>query len=231
MEPKLIVALDFNNKEDTLSLVERLDPSHCILKVGSELFTLLGPSLVKELVSRRFKVFLDLKFHDIPNTVASACKVVADLGVWMVNVHASGGMAMMQAAVAALADYGHNKPLLIAVTVLTSFDDHELQQIGLNKPVVEQAKQLALLAKNAALDGVVCSAHEVQAIKESCGHSFITVTPGIRLASENQDDQCRIMTPKAAIQAGSDYLVIGRPITRATNPAQVVQYILKSLCE
>lgn len=229
MMPKLIVALDFDNEHDALNLVEKLNPKSCALKVGSELFTLLGTNFVKQLVNRQFKVFLDLKFHDIPNTVAKACKAGAELGVWMMNVHASGGMSMMQAARKAIDSYGVNRPLLIAVTVLTSFNQNELTSIGINIPVIDHVKKLAILTQESGLDGVVSSAQEVRVIKSACGDQFITVTPGIRLASNSGDDQSRVMTPKQALEEGSDYLVVGRPITQATNPEVVVAEILNSI--
>lgn len=226
---QLIIALDYDKQSDALNLVDQLDPSLCALKVGSELFTLFGTQFVKELVSRNFPVFLDLKFHDIPNTVARACKAGADLGVWMMNVHASGGMKMMQAAREAIEPFGTDKPLLIAVTILTSFNEAELATVGINNSLKTQVKQLAVLAKESGLDGVVSSAFEVVDIKQSCGADFLTVTPGIRLDSNSKDDQSRVMTPAQAIKAGSDYLVIGRPITQAKNPAQTVDLILSSL--
>lgn len=229
MTSKLIVALDFDNELDALNLVEKLDPKSCGLKVGSELFTLLGTSFVKQLIKRQFNVFLDLKFHDIPNTVAKACKAGADLGVWMMNVHASGGMSMMQAARKAIDSYGVNRPILIAVTVLTSFKQNELTTIGVTAPVIDQVKNLAILTKESGLDGVVSSAQEVKIIKSSCNDQFITVTPGIRLASNSNDDQSRVMSPKQAIEEGSDFLVVGRPITQAANPEIVVDEILSSI--
>ena len=228
---QLIVALDFDNVNEALALVEQLNPELCALKVGNELFTRFGPDFVKQLVSRQFKVFLDLKFHDIPNTVAKACQAGADLGVWMMNVHASGGMDMMTAARRAIEPYGVERPLLIAVTVLTSFEESVLASIGIQTPVITHVKKLAALAKNSGLDGVVSSAHEVQTIKQECGSQFITVTPGIRLANDAKNDQSRIMTPQQAIAAGSDFLVVGRPITQSTNPAQVVMDILANLSQ
>ncbi|HDI5443850.1 TPA: orotidine-5'-phosphate decarboxylase, partial [Legionella pneumophila] len=227
MTPKLIVALDFDNQDNALQLVDKLDPNHCALKVGSELFTLLGPQFVKELVRREFKVFLDLKFHDIPNTVAKACHSAAELGVWMMNVHAIGGLKMLQAARESLKTYGKDKPLLIAVTVLTSFEEAELASVGISNTLPEQATHLAMLAREAGLDGVVSSAHEVKIIKQKCGENFITVTPGIRLPNNLKDDQSRVMTPQQAIREGSDFLVIGRPITQASNPHEVVSALLR----
>ncbi|HIG0327119.1 TPA: orotidine-5'-phosphate decarboxylase [Legionella pneumophila] len=229
MTPKLIVALDFDNQDNALQLVDKLDPDHCALKVGSELFTLLGPQFVKELVRREFKVFLDLKFHDIPNTVAKACHSAAELGVWMINVHAIGGLKMLQAAKESLKTYGQNRPLLIAVTVLTSFEEAELASVGVSNSLPEQATHLAMLAREAGLDGVVSSAYEVKIIKQKCGENFITVTPGIRLPNNLKNDQSRIMTPQQAIREGSDFLVIGRPITQASNPYEVVSALLRDL--
>jgi len=228
---KLIIALDFADKNAALALMEQLDPATCAVKIGSEMFTLFGSDFVRSVVAKGFKVFLDLKFHDIPHTVASASTASADLGVWMLNVHASGGLAMMQAARKALDSYGVNRPLLIAVTVLTSMDGCELPTIGIVRPVQEHVAELARLAQQAELDGVVCSALEASLIKIVCGHKFLTVTPGIRLAHEPQDDQTRIMTPVQALKAGSDYLVIGRPITRAAQPAEVLRDLLLTLTE
>ena len=227
MSLKLIVALDFDDRSTALELVDQLDPTLCALKVGNEMFTLYGADFVRVLIARQFKVFLDLKFHDIPNTVARACKASADLGVWMLNVHASGGLTMMQAARNALVPYGPSRPLLIAVTVLTSLSAADLLSFGVVKPVEKWVDSLARLAQEAGLDGVVSSALEVPTIKASCGQHFLTVTPGIRFTTDGQDDQARVITPARAIKAGSDYLVIGRPITRASNPGQVVLDVLK----
>lgn len=232
--PSLIVALDYDHEADMWSLVDTLDPAWCALKVGSELFTALGPDLVRRLVVRGFKVFLDLKFHDIPNTVAKACAVAADLGVWMLNVHASGGVRMMQAARKAIGE-GKDRPLLIAVTVLTSLSQRELADLGVQNKLITHVVHLAQSANDAGLDGVVSSALEVPLIKNTCGQDFLTVTPGIRLLEENKpdwntkDDQARVMTPTLAKQAGSDYLVIGRPITCADDPINVIQQILAEL--
>lgn len=229
MSNKLIVALDFDNHTTAMALVDQLDPSLCALKVGSEMFTLFGTDFVKVLVARKFNVFLDLKFHDIPNTVAHACKAAADLGVWMINVHASGGVAMMDAARKALTSYGPKRPLLIAVTVLTSMSAADLLAMGVREPLETRVCALARLAQEANLDGVVSSALEVPAIKAACGADFLTVTPGIRLLSDTHDDQARVMTPERALKAGSDFLVIGRPITQASNPALVVHDLLQSM--
>ncbi|AHE67335.1 orotidine-5'-phosphate decarboxylase [Legionella oakridgensis] len=229
MSIKLIVALDFDNLPAALRLVDALDPAHCAVKIGNEMFTLFGPTVVQTLVAQQFKVFLDLKFHDIPNTVARSCRAAADLGVWMMNVHAIGGLSMMQAAREALMSYGAARPLLIAVTVLTSMGHHELLTLGIQETLEVHVRKLACLAKEAALDGVVSSAHEAPLIKEACGSNFVTVTPGIRLTTAKTDDQTRIITPADALKAGSDYLVVGRPITQAEKPAQVVQQLLAEI--
>ncbi|KTC78321.1 orotidine-5'-phosphate decarboxylase [Legionella brunensis] len=227
--PKLIIALDFCKQNEALDLIDKVDPSQCALKIGSEMFTLFGMDFVRGLIQRRFKIFLDLKFHDIPNTVAQACRACAELGVWMINVHAMGGLQMMQSAKEAVSHYTSNRPLLIAVTVLTSMSSSELPTIGLEPSVDKQVERLAKLAYQAELDGVVCSAFEVPTVKEVCGSSFLTVTPGIRLSENEKDDQVRIMTPEQATELGSDFLVIGRPITRASNPSQVIDKILSSI--
>jgi orotidine-5'-phosphate decarboxylase len=229
MLSKLIIALDFDKQSDALNLIDQIDPTNCALKVGSEMFTLFGPDFIKLLIGRQFKVFLDLKFYDIPNTVAKACKACADLGVWMINLHALGGIKMMQAARQAIETYGDDKPILIGVTVLTSFTEEDLTSIGVNQSILDQVKYLASLVKDSGLDGVVSSAHEVKIIKQICGSEFITVTPGIRLARNLKDDQSRIMTPLQAIKEGSDYLVVGRPITQSTNPTQVISEILSDM--
>ncbi len=233
--PKLIIALDFDDEISAWTLIDKLDPNSCALKVGSELFTHLGPDFVRALVLRQFRVFLDLKFHDIPHTVAKACIAAAELGVWMLNVHASGGVEMMRAAREAIDSLGTNRPLLIAVTVLTSMTAEQLWELGVRSLLLDHVCQLAKHAKEAGLDGVVSSALEVASIKARCGTDFLAVTPGIRLADDHQaswkaeDDQHRIITPRQAIQSGSDYLVVGRPITRAKHPEQVVQDILLQL--
>jgi orotidine-5'-phosphate decarboxylase len=230
---KLIVALDFADWHAVESLVTQLDPRQCRVKVGHQLFTSLGPDVIRRLHALGFQVFLDLKFHDIPNTVASACLAAADMGVWMVNVHAAGGPAMLEAARTALMGYGTDKPLLIAVTVLTSMDTAALTAIGLpEQPVIRQVSRLAQLTADCGLDGVVASAQEATAIRQAQGDEFIIVTPGIRLTGDKQgvgDDQQRIVTPKTACQAGADYLVVGRPITQAAAPQQVVTQLLHDL--
>ena len=224
----VIVALDFDNQQAALSLADQLDPSQCRLKVGKELFTAAGPALVKALVARDFDVFLDLKFHDIPNTVAKAVKASADLGVWMANVHASGGSRMMSAAKQALDEQG-SEMQLIAVTVLTSMDDTDLLETGVQRSPSEQVLHLAQLTQNCGLHGVVCSAQEASSLKSALGAEFKLVTPGIRLADSAADDQRRIVTPQKAMQLGSDYLVIGRPITQSANPLQTLIEINNSL--
>jgi orotidine-5'-phosphate decarboxylase len=228
-DAKVVVALDFDNKDDALAFVDKIQPNDCRLKVGKEMFTYFGPEFVKELTNRGFDVFLDLKFHDIPNTVAKAVTAAAELGVWMVNVHASGGSEMMIKAKQALEKYGDNAPLLIAVTVLTSMGEEDLLGLGITKSPAEQVMSLAKLTKEAGLDGVVCSAWEAQSLKASLGEDFKLITPGIRPVGSTSDDQKRIMTPEQAISVGVDYLVIGRPITKAENPQMVLQSINLSL--
>ncbi|MEX0334745.1 orotidine-5'-phosphate decarboxylase [Vibrio tubiashii] len=229
IDQKVIVALDYDNQADALAFVDRIDPSSCRLKVGKEMFTLFGPDFVKELHKRGFSVFLDLKFHDIPNTCSKAVRAAAELGVWMVNVHASGGERMMTASREILEPYGKDRPLLIGVTVLTSMEQTDLAGIGLNIAPQEQVIRLANLTKNSGLDGVVCSAQESSMLKSELGKEFKLVTPGIRPAGAAVGDQKRIMTPVDAIQAGSDYLVIGRPITQAADPAAVLSDINATL--
>ena len=225
---KIIVALDFNDLAEVLHFVEQIQPSECRLKVGKELFTAYGPQIVRELHARGFEVFLDLKFHDIPNTVYKAIRVAADLGVWMVNVHASGGREMLIKARQAIQDSQH-KPLLIAVTILTSLSDAEVAEIGYSRSLTEQTLYLAQLSYACGIDGVVCSAHEAAAIKQVTNAKFLTVTPGIRLSADKTDDQTRIMTPVQAIASGADYLVIGRPITQALAPATTLRAINQSI--
>lgn len=217
METPVIVALDFPSAQPALELVARLSPELCRLKVGKELFTRSGPALVEDLQQRGFEVFLDLKFHDIPNTVAAAVRAAAELGVWMVNVHAGGGRRMMEAAVAALSGLSH-KPLLIGVTVLTSMSDADLAELGYDETAAQRVQRLAALAASSGLDGVVCSALEAQALRAARGDGFRLVTPGIRLAGDAAGDQRRVVTPADAVALGSDYLVIGRSITAAADP-------------
>ena len=224
----VIVALDYPTQAQALSLVDQLDPRQCRLKVGKELYTREGAPVLAALHQRGFEVFLDLKFHDIPNTVAKACAVAADLGVWMVNVHASGGEKMMQAAREALDKMGAST-LLIAVTVLTSMSQADLQQIGVDVDPMDQVMRLAGLANNSGLDGVVCSAQEASRLKHQFGTEFKLVTPGIRPVGAAANDQQRIMTPPQALQAGVDYMVIGRPITQADQPAVALKHIINSI--
>jgi orotidine-5'-phosphate decarboxylase len=215
--PRVIVALDFPAAAPALALVERLDPAQCRLKVGKELFTRLGPGLVQDLAARGFQVFLDLKYHDIPNTVAAACAAAADLGVWMLNLHASGGRRMMAAARERLEGLAQ-RPLLIAVTILTSLGSEDLAEVGFSGDPEANVLRLAALTEAAGLDGVVCSPREAAAIRAQAGPGFRLVTPGVRPASAALDDQKRVMTPADAIRAGASYLVVGRPITAAPDP-------------
>lgn len=225
MKYKLIVALDFHTEQEALQVVDSLSPEICALKVGSEMFTLFGEQFIKKLVAKGFKIFLDLKFHDIPTTVSNSCKAAAELGVWMINVHASGGSAMLTAAKDALSGFKKDaRPLLIAVTVLTSMQQEDLPEIGIDLPLVQQVLNLAALAKKCGLDGVVSSALEVPKIKELCGKDFLTVTPGIRFNSDNFD-QKRVITPVQAYALGSDFLVVGRPITKAKDPLLAIQQL------
>jgi orotidine-5'-phosphate decarboxylase len=219
-EPRIIVALDFAEEELALALTGRLHPALCRVKIGQELFTAAGPQLVESIMRQGFDVFLDLKFHDIPNTVASACKAAAGLGVWMLNVHALGGRKMLVAAREAVAG---GKTRLIAVTLLTSLDREDLDEIGLKGNPGEIVQRLALLAQDCGLDGVVCSALEARQLRGMIPDAFCLVTPGIRPADTVANEQKRIATPREAIENGSDYLVIGRPITRARDPIQVLQ--------
>ena len=228
-DPKVVVALDFDRLRSAYSFVDKLDPSLCKLKVGKEMFTHFGPEFVKHLIDKQFKVFLDLKFHDIPNTVAKACIAAADMGVWMVNVHASGGPVMMEQARKGLESYGLQRPLLIAVTVLTSMDQAQLSAIGINRSPAEQVLHLAKLTRQCGLDGVVCSAQESSLLKTEVAKDFVLVTPGIRPEGSDKGDQIRVMTPKQAIIAGSDYLVIGRPVTQSDDPLQTLIDINNSL--
>lgn len=223
--PRIIVALDFPSEQPALALADTLNPEKCRLKVGKELFTRSGPGLVKALHARGFDVFLDLKFHDIPNTTSAAVAAAADLGVWMVNVHASGGEKMMTACRERLEPYGNERPLLIAVTVLTSMAAEDLAGIGISGSPADQVSRLATLTRHCGLDGVVCSAHEAPELKAAHGADFKLVTPGIRPLSAEKGDQQRIMTPNDAIKTGSDYLVIGRPITQAANPLAALESI------
>jgi orotidine-5'-phosphate decarboxylase len=250
----IIVVLDYPNAASAWKLVNQLTPELCRLKVGKELFVAAGPDFVRQLVAKGFDVFLDLKFYDIPNTVAHACVAAANLGVWMINVHCSGGTKMMQAARQAIDQQAGHKPLLIGVTVLTSMVNDDLSECGVNKSTDEQVLDLAELAYQSGLDGVVCSANEAKVLRAKFGKDFCLVTPGIRFISplvpsgaqvgevavskrsedrrergSREDDQQRVMTPKAATLAGSDYLVIGRPITQCPDPLQALNDIIKSI--
>lgn len=224
----IVVALDYPTQAQALAMAKQLNPTQCRVKVGKELFTSAGPQVVEALHKLGFEVFLDLKFHDIPNTCAKACAAAAELGVWMVNVHASGGRRMMEAARNEI-DKASHQPLLIGVTVLTSMEQTDLAELGLNISPIEQVERLAKLTQGSGLDGVVCSAKEVELISKVCGKDFLTVTPGIRPAGTEQGDQRRILTPAQAKAAGVHYMVIGRPITQAADPALACADIIKEL--
>jgi orotidine-5'-phosphate decarboxylase len=227
-DPKIIVAVDCADAKAAVELAAKLSPALCRLKVGKELFTAAGPQLVERLMRDGFEIFLDLKFHDIPNTVAQACKAAAALSVWMVNVHALGGRRMMEAAREALAEVAR-PPKLIAVTVLTSMGPEDLAELGIGGTPAQMVLRLAQLARNSGLDGVVCSAQEAALLRRECGGEFCLVTPGIRPMQAGMDDQMRVMTPRAALESGSDYLVIGRPITRAADPLQALREISQQI--
>jgi orotidine-5'-phosphate decarboxylase len=227
-ESRVIIALDFPDAATALDLTRRLDPRCCRVKVGKELFTATGPALIEALSEQGFEVFLDLKYHDIPNTVAGACRAAAALGVWMVNVHALGGRAMMRAAREAIEGVPH-RPLLTAVTVLTSLSAPELPEIGLSGTPQDNVLRLARLAQAAGLDGVVCSAQEARALRAALGEGLVLVTPGIRMADDSAGDQSRVVTPHEAIVAGATYLVVGRPVTRAPDPQAALARILADL--
>lgn len=226
--PRVFVALDFPSAADALTLAHRLEPSQCGVKVGKELFVSAGPDLVRKLVDHGYAVFLDLKFHDIPNTVANACAAAARLGVAMLNVHASGGRTMLDAAREAV-DRASSRPLLIAVTVLTSLNDLDVREIGFAEDARALSARLAALAQACKLDGVVCSPQEAALLRKATGPDFKLVTPGIRLADAHKDDQARIATPASAVRAGADYLVIGRPITHAADPVATLAAINASI--
>lgn len=228
-DPRVIVALDYDNKDTALAFVDKLDSSLCKLKVGKEMFTLFGPEFVKALIAKGFDVFLDLKFHDIPNTVAKACKAAAELGVWMVNVHASGGLPMMQAAKEAIATSSNPHTKLIAVTVLTSMDEAQLADVVSGVTPEQQVLRLAALTEKAGLDGIVCSAQEASALREKHSDDFLLVTPGIRPVGADAGDQKRVMTPPDAMKAGVSYLVMGRPITKAEDPIAVLKSVNESI--
>jgi orotidine-5'-phosphate decarboxylase len=223
-EKRIIVPLDFPQERSALEMADKLDPSLCRVKVGKELFTAAGPHVVRELNARNFEVFLDLKFHDIPNTVAGACRSAARLRIWMLNVHASGGEAMLLAARKAIDEESH-RPLLIGVTILTSLSEADIHAIGFSGTVLENVERLALLTQAAGLDGVVCSAAEAPGLRKIVAPSFKLVTPGIRLPGDDNGDQARVVTPADAMAMGSDYLVIGRSITRAEDPVAALKQI------
>jgi len=232
-DPRIIVALDFADGARAMALVDRLDPEICALKIGKELFVSAGPDLVRSIVARGFKVFLDLKFHDIPSTVAQACAAATRLGVWMLNVHAAGGRAMLTASresvIEAARAQGRPAPRLIAVTVLTSLGQADLDEIGLSGGTEGAVLRLAKLASLCGLDGVVCSALEAKALRRALGPAFVLVTPGIRPTGSASADQARIVTPEAAVAAGADFLVIGRPITEAPDPVAALGRINAAL--
>ena len=228
IHPRIIVALDYPEAAAALELATRLDPGLCRLKVGKELFTAAGPSVVEQLMRRGFEIFLDLKFHDIPNTTGQACKAAATLGVWMVNVHALGGRKMLEAAQAAV-QLATQPPKLIAVTVLTSMAQQDLAEIGIGATPADMVLRLATLARDCGLDGVVCSAQEAALLRQHCGAQFCLVTPGIRLPDAAADDQSRVATPRNALENGASYLVIGRPITRADDPLRALQEITQQM--
>jgi orotidine-5'-phosphate decarboxylase len=232
LDTRIIVALDYADAPSALNLVDQLNPTLCNLKVGKELFTAAGPQLVEKLIAKDFKVFLDLKFHDIPTTVKKACQAASNLGVWMLNVHASGGSAMMQSALEGV-DIGSQrqaeKPILIAVTVLTSMNQANLTEIGIQENVENQVLKLAKLSQSAGLQGVVCSAQEAQILRQHLGSDFLLVTPGIRPATSQLDDQSRVLTPTQALSMGASYLVIGRPITQAAEPLVALTQIYEEI--
>ena len=228
-DSRIIVALDYPVASEAIQFVDQVSPSLCRLKIGKELFTAAGPELVRSLVARGYDIFLDLKFHDIPNTVNKAIRAAAQLGVWMVNVHALGGRDMMVAAKQAIDEFDGEAPYLIAVSVLTSTNQQGLNEIGINKTPVQSVMDLTALALDCGLDGMVCSAQEVESIRAQFGQDPLLVTPGIRPAGSDSNDQQRIMTPLQAIAAGSSYLVIGRPITTHANPVAQLESINQSL--
>jgi orotidine-5'-phosphate decarboxylase len=223
-DPKIVIALDYAQPQDALTFTKQLDPTLCRLKVGKELFTTGGPQLVDALIAKDFDVFLDLKFHDIPSTVSKACEAASRLGVWMLNIHASGGQAMMEAAREGVERSGRN-PILIAVTVLTSMNQATLNQLGVAGSVEDHVLRLAKLTKASGLDGVVCSAQEARKLRDNFGQDFCLVTPGIRPADASLDDQSRVVTPRQALDLGSSYLVIGRPITQSASPLETLKKI------
>ncbi len=227
-KPRIIVALDYPDATQALELVEQLEPALCRLKVGKEMFTRLGPAFIEQLSGRGFEIFLDLKFHDIPNTVAAACDAAADLGVWMMNLHASGGRRMMEAARERLAQRSVH-PLLVAVTILTSLSTEDIAEVGYRGDPAENVMRLAELASQSGMDGVVCSPLEAAELRARIGQDFLLVTPGVRPKDAAGDDQRRVMTPADAINAGATHLVIGRPITGATEPIEALRRINREI--
>jgi orotidine-5'-phosphate decarboxylase len=227
--PHIIVALDNLDRTSAVLLAKQLNPKQCRLKIGKELFTAYGPSLVEQLMKLDFEIFLDLKFHDIPNTTAKACLAAAKLGIWMLNVHTLGGIAMLRAAHEAIDKLTGYKPLLIGVTLLTSLTEQDLSALGFQNSLEQQVLSLAELAYQTGLDGVVCSPHEAFSLRKKFGEKFCLVTPSIRLTDSPPDDQQRHLTPKEAISQGADYLVIGRPITQAKNPVEVLDLIINEI--
>lgn len=224
----LIIALDFASADEALNLAKRLPPEQCRVKVGKELFTAGGPHIVEELQKLGFEVFLDLKFHDIPNTVGRAVSAACKLGVWMLSIHALGGNKMLDAACDAVLR-AQNSPLLVAVTILTSMQDDDLVALGFHHCLADEVQLLAGMARDAGFDGVVCSAREARMLRNAFGKDFVLVTPGIRLPDDELNDQQRVITPSGALQLGSDYLVVGRPVTRSQNPSADVQRILQEI--
>lgn len=228
-DPKIIVALDHGDEQTILNLAKQLDPHLCRIKIGSILFTEYGPALLEKIKQLGFAIFLDLKFHDIPQTVAGACRAAAQLGVWMVNIHISGGLEMMIAAREAIETVpAERRPLLIGVSILTSLNDHDLKTLGYSEPVAETVLHFSQLAQTARLDGLVCSAHELNLLRKTVPDHFLLVVPGIRLPEDALGGQKRVMTPEQAFRAGADYLVIGRPFTQSPNPHQLLTMLTRT---
>lgn len=230
-ESKIIVAIDADTVSQALAQVSPLNPKLCHIKIGNILFTRYGPSFVEKLMQQGYRIFLDLKFHDIPQTVAGACRAALELGVWMVNVHVSGGRLMMETVVNVLKSMApsNKKLLILGVTILTSLDNNDLKMWGIRDDVSAVVSRMAILAKTVGLDGVVCSAYEAPLLRQQCGKNFLLVTPGIRLENDKKNDQKRTVTPEVALKAGSDYLVIGRAVTQSKNPLKTLQTINHSL--
>ncbi|BAP58759.1 orotidine-5'-phosphate decarboxylase [Candidatus Tachikawaea gelatinosa] len=225
----ILIALDYSNLNEMLDFVDKIDPQYCRLKIGKEVFTRFGPSLIKNLQKKGFQIFLDLKFHDIPNTVARAVTAAAELGIWMVNIHAIGGINMMISASKAIMKFGKDAPLLTAVTILTSISQNDLKFIGIQLSLDQYVKKLAVLAQECGLNGIICSANQVKSLKKDLGKNFKIVVPGIRLSGDQKNDHCYVTTPLEAKNIGVDYMVIGRSITNSKNPFDVLQKILFEL--